>query len=732
VIRVNPAKRRSTGNRVDRFALRDGLTSNIVVPILEDREGNLWVGTNLGLDRFRAANAVAAPGIPLTSLAGYQAASGGEGIYVASGDTLFRAYPNRPADTLARLAVPPSLLYADRGGTVWVSSDDGQKRLTGTRLARASFPAPVRGAISSETQDRDGANWIVVNGRELFKQVRGNWQRVSLPATPRIDVIRQVLADAENRIWLNCGARLIMVHGDRVEAFSERDGLSIGRIEIIATGPDELLVGGDFGLSRFDGRHFQTLRSERYPVLARVSGILQTVRGDSWINGISGVVRVATRDLDAAFANPGHGLPYKVFDLGDGLPGVAQQDGYEPTVVGDAAGRIWFVTSHGVAWIDPSRLARNALPPPITIRSLTADGREYPFRPRLDLPAGSENVQIDYTALSLSAPERVRFRYRLEGVDRAWVDPGARRQAFYTKLAPGLYRFHIIAANNDGVWNRAGADLSFRIRPYFTQSIWFAMLCGLLFVAALWMIYLLRLRQATARIRGRLEERLTERERIARELHDTLLQGFQGLVLRFQAVAESIPTAHLARQKLEDALVRAEQVLVEGRDRILDLRATEEPSDLSQTFVAAGARLQLEPSASFRVVVEGRPRALHPVVLDEISRIGDEALFNARRHAQARSIEVVIVYHPRELRVLFRDDGVGIDPETLTAGGKTGHFGLVGMRERAKRIQGQLIVASRHGAGPQVGLTIPARVAYIGGARSWWFSRIRRMLKGEA
>jgi signal transduction histidine kinase len=233
----------------------------------------------------------------------------------------------------------------------------------------------------------------------------------------------------------------------------------------------------------------------------------------------------------------------------------------------------------------------------------------------------------------------------------------------------------VIAANNDGVWNTTGSTLAFDIPPTFVQSKLFFALCMVLALAFAWLLYSLRLRQMAGRIRGRLEERLAERERIARELHDTLLQGFQGLLLRFQAVADEMPVEHPTHGKMEKALERAEDVLVEGRDRVRDLRTTQTGGELSRMLADAADRLELDPQIAVRVIVEGTPRDLHPAVCDEIVAIGKEALFNISCHAKAKAIEICIRHDRRQLEVKFIDDGVGIDEVRCWRGGARGISG---------------------------------------------------------
>jgi signal transduction histidine kinase len=309
-------------------------------------------------------------------------------------------------------------------------------------------------------------------------------------------------------------------------------------------------------------------------------------------------------------------------------------------------------------------------------------------------------------------PERIRFRYRLIGAETDWTDAGDRRQAFFTNLAPGDYRFQVIAANNDGVWNTAGATMSFSIAPTFLQSLWFKVLVVLVLVGLAWLAYSLRIQQEAARLQSRFDVRIAERERIARELHDTLLQGFQGLLLRFQSITNRVPAGGELRKSLEDALDRADAVLVEGRARVRELRAEAPGDDLAKAIVDNAHKAMVEDTPRFDLTIEGSPRPLHTLVADEVTRVAEEAIRNALEHAKAHAIEVILSYGRSELRLSVRDDGVGMSQDVLAAGRREGHYGLVGMQERAARIGARLDVSSGKDAGTEVTLSIPARAAY--------------------
>jgi len=376
-----------------------------------------------------------------------------------------------------------------------------------------------------------------------------------------------------------------------------------------------------------------------------------------------------------------------------------------------------------VSVIDPRHLPFNKLPPPVHVEQVTANrktywqnlsGDESPSHPRL--PPLVRDLEIDYTAVSLVVPEKNRFRVKLEGWDRDWQDVGNRRQAFYNNLSPGDYRFRVTASNNSGVWNETGTFLDFSIAPAYYQTNWFRVTCVIAFMAMLWGLYRLRVRQLAQQFNMTLEARLSERTRIARDLHDTLLQSFHGLLLRFQTVSNELPPGN-TKQKLDSAIDQAAEAITEGRDAVQELRSsTMVTNDLAVAISALGQELAAaetsEDSAVFRVTVEGTPRNLHPILRDEVYRIAAETIRNAFKHAHARQIEVEIRYDERQFRVRVRDDGKGIDPTILDGDGRAGHFGLHGIHERAELIGGKVTVWSERDSGMEVDLTIPASRAY--------------------
>jgi len=702
------------------FSRADGLSAARAYALLEDRERNIWVATSSALHRFTRSNVVRDI-VPLCSEIGLQApifAAGDAGALWVGCDDVAAGHLDeiRDGKMVSRHITPPfSVAYRDREGTVWFAGPTALAHLEGGRIVSTELPAHVQGRpVQALIADGNGGLWISVTRRSTYHVVAGQWTETGNLPLPREPAYVQV-ADDSGVLWFGyTGDRIARISGRAVQMFDAKHGLQVGNVLAILAEDGELWVGGELGFARFDGKRFVPIANATGRAFEGVSGILRARDGDLWLNGTAGISHIERRELDRVVRDPSHRVQSETFDYLDGVPGTSVQLRPQPSAVETTDGRMWFAMTGGIVSIDPSQLARNTLPPPVTIWSITSGAERYPnVGEELRLPVHTTDLQIEYTAGSLTVPERVRFRYRLDGLDRHWHDVGSRREALYTNLGPGNYRFHVIAANNDGVWNETGATIAFAIAPAFYQTRWFYALCALAVVAIVAALYRMRVRHVAAQVRGRLEARLAERERIARDLHDTLLQGMQGLIWRFQAAADRIPADEPARQLLEQSLDRADKLLGESRDKVKDLRpAAHDVAELAQALAAEGEQLAQLHHAKFQVSVQGTRRDLHPIVREEGFMVAREALTNAFRHAGAGSIEIEVAYSDAALHVRVRDDGEGISAAVLDAGNKPGHFGLVGMRERAKRLGAHLDMWSSPGAGTEVELRVPASVAY--------------------
>ncbi len=700
---------------VAQFQAADGLLTGNVRGIAEDREGNIWVATVSGLERFRAANIVVEP--KLTNRAFWHdvllAASDGS-VYIGESDAVYRV---RPGGAVQRVMPAKETLALCEGPdqAIWAVMEGRVARLDGDRISR--FPSPVEGlAINDCAVDIRNQLWISADDG-LFRQVSGVWQKSPVPPETNTSLGLTLLRLRDGRM-LAADETLAIVDPPAPARPLISADRRFNPVRLVFETPERLLFGGNFGIGALKDGQLRLLSSKRFPVLNNTGGIATTSTGQTWVVSAAGTLVIRTDAFDRALTDPKAPLPVRIFDFRDGLPGLAGGSDRR-AVVGGGDGRMWLTIGTGTVWIDSRHLHRNIFVPPVNISALIADGKTVRDPVAVPLQAGSQNIEIDFSVLSLSIPERVQARYQLVGDGQGWIDPGMRRQVFYTNLGPGHYVFKVIGANDDGVWNRTGATLAFDIPPTFLQSKWFLALCIAGIGLLLWIAYRIRVRQLTGKMRERLEQRLAERERIARDLHDTLLQGFQGLILRFQSVANDLSGDQRAQRSLNAALDAADTVLREGRDSVRLLR-TVDSSDLAQTLSETAARMSASYPVDFNMVVEGRPRALHPVVGGEICRIGEEAIINAFQHARASLIEVALTYGATDLTLGIRDNGVGIDAAILDKGGRQGHFGLVGMQERATQIEADLNVSSRAGAGTEINLTVPGKIAYVSQYRRWW------------
>jgi signal transduction histidine kinase/ligand-binding sensor domain-containing protein len=711
-------------NIADAYTDTDGLTSRAVRSVLPDREGNVWIGTTQGLDRFSEPSLKAPLDsaenlkvLPAIVTLGVAPADDAGGLWVTNGvDEVVHYQDGRMSPPIISQLVDSLLRVAD--GTVWFGGRKALWRERQGHLESVAPPGPDRDT-QALAQDKDGDLWASIQGSGVFRLKDGVWTPYGgIAALPRYTAIT-IVRDRRDRLWFSyAGGGVTALDGEQVRTYGVADGLQIGNVMANHPGRIGHWFGGEFGLARFDGERFYSVQSAPELSLDGITGIVEATGGDLWLNGRFGIVHIAATELERNRLDPAYRVHGEAFDAFDGVIGSSAMLRPLPTATEAADGTLWFATSAGIYGIDPARRAHNRMPPPVLIRALTVGDRTIEPIPGLTLPTYTTAVRFDYVGLSLTAAEKVRYRYRLDSVDTDWRELTAARQALYTNLRPGYYTFRVIAANNDGVWNESGASLAFLIPPAFVQTGWFIALCVAGAAVAVWALVRLRVRQIRRRLEERMEDRLNERIRIARELHDSLLQGFQGLMFRLQAVKQLLPERPGdAARFLESAMQLGDQAIGEGRDAVQDLRSSSsDDRDLVTSLSALGAELGAGiDSASkpeCRVVVEGRPRELTAIVRDEAYRIAREAVSNVYQHAKASHIEIEATFGDADLTIRVRDDGVGLDPQILARGQRAGHWGLPGMRERSESFGGRFRVWSEENAGTEVELRIPARVAY--------------------
>jgi signal transduction histidine kinase len=630
------------------------------------------------------------------------------------------------------VTAPVTCAHRDLEGGVWLGGPGGLWQVRGGAAARVALPAEATGSeVQAIARDRDGTLWFAARGKGTFRRRGGTWTRFDAPRGVGEQPVITVVADRAGRTWLGyTRSRLVRVAGDSVRVYSEADGLRVGNVTALYVRGERVWVGGEHGVAVQDdaghagsaavhGARFRPLGVAGGP-LRGVTGIVETAAGDLWLNGADGVTRVPAAEVGRAIADSAYLARAERLDFHDGLDGPAPQMRPLPSAVQGTDGRLWFSTERGVAWVQPENLRRNHVAPPVQIRLVRAGGRRYAAAAgRVALPKRTTELQIEYTALSLSVPRRVRFRYRLAGrgagwrevawQDTSWQDAGARREAIYTNLGPGTYRFQVTAANDDGVWNAAGAALDVVIPPTFAQTNAFLVLCAAAAAAALWLLVQWRQRRVAASIRARFDATLAERTRIAQELHDTLLQGFTGVTAQLYAVRRLLASRPAdAAETLSSALAMADAALRDARYAVWEMRSPElNERDLPDALAAAAQDALAATSTSLQLMVRGDRRPLPRAVEVTAFRIGREAVTNAAKHANAREVALDLDYGPRTLTLSVRDDGRGVALADVDGAGRDGHWGVVGMRERARNAGGTLDIAAAPGGGTQVTVSLP-------------------------
>jgi signal transduction histidine kinase len=508
---------------------------------------------------------------------------------------------------------------------------------------------------------------------------------------------------ADGQIGLNNRARL--------QTYSVQGGGNLGGVLTLYESGAHIWAGGSNGLAVLDASGFHRLRAVEGAALRGISGIVKSLNQDVWLNAASGIVRLPAGEVQRALGDFNYKMQAEIFDFRDGIAGSPAQLRPTPTAVADSTGRLWFATAGHVVSVDPAAVARQRALPHIVIESIVSDGVRQAVPGSGAVEIRARNLQIDYVGISLASPQRVTYRYKLDGEDTEWQEAGARRQAFYTSLAPGRYRFHVAAAIGDGRWTELELPGDVVVPPAFYQTTWFMVASAIALITVLGIGHEFRVQQITQQVRDRLKQRAAERAQISRDLHDTLLQGIHGLMLRFHFVAQQIPEGAPERRVMEEALTTADKVIEEGRDRVRSLRAEAlSKEDLANRLAQVGTALNWDHSVQFSVATEGSSPALHPIVEDELFMIGREAVTNSFRHAGASRIDVEINSDGDAIRLRCVDNGQGIGAEILSTPEANNHFGHLGMRERAEKIGATLKCRSAPGQGTEITVTVPGRL----------------------
>ena len=568
---------------------------------------------------------------------------------------------------------------------MWAGTvDAGVSKLTGGKFTNYSVADGLpSNSVNSILEAHDGTMWFATSSG-LSSFADGRWvNRSASNGLPSSD-IRLIFEDSKQVLWIATSGGLAFLRSDRIEV------------------PHKLP---------------ESLHEE-------IFGIAEDKRAFLWFSTSDHVLKV---DRDPLLTGALDHLDVQSYGITDGLQGVGGVR-RDRSVVADALGRVWISLNRGLSVAGTELISGDSAPIVARIDSVTAAGEQANMNAPLKF-SGNQNINFNYASTSLSTPERVRFRYKLDNYDRGWSDIVASRQVIYSHLSPGSYIFRIVASSREGLWNGPETTVPFVVEPAFWQTWWFRVLCVATCALVIVALYRLRMYQVTRQLNLRFQERLSERTRIAQELHDTLLQGFVSASMQLDVAEDQLPDDSPTKPLLKRILQLMARVTEEGRNALRGLRSEDDDGrDLELAFSRVRQELAVDEKIGYRVITHSTTRPLRPVIRNEVYRIGREALANAFLHSRANTVEVEVEYASQYLRIMVRDDGCGIDPHVLDAG-RQGHWGLPGMRERSEGIGASLRLLSRIGAGTEVELTVPSAIAFESQSRgpvSQWLTWLNR------
>jgi signal transduction histidine kinase/ligand-binding sensor domain-containing protein len=736
-------------NRFIRYRNHPGdphsIAEDKVIALSQDREGNIWTGLHsVGPNHF------------------------------SPDKSAFEVFKHQADDPNSLSVDFVNAILADSRGSLWLANDDGVNRLdrkTG-KLTGIALGIGTKPMIINITEDRSGMLWFGTYGRGLYSYDPNSGRSKSYrhnsadPSSLSSDIVWRIFEDHAGNLWVGTSDGLDLLDRDKQSfhvyqpelngglkqvyvriAEDEKGTLWLGTLQsglqhfdpvthqfaVYKSNPSDpnalgddsvadvyiasthlIWIGTGNGLSRLDPATGKFAAYDSHNGLSGnlVDCILEDDRGYLWMNTNKGLSRL----------NPGDGTFANYSDV-DGLPGT--------DLTGWAAcsksrrGELFFAGFAGAVGFFPDKVEEAPYSPQVVLTDLELSGapatigaggpltQSIAYTDRIVLPHEMNIFSLSFAGLRYFSPESNRYRYKLEGLDRNWYEARSNnRRATYTTLPAGSYTFRVQAATARGVWSDPGTSLQVVILPAWWATWWFRTIYGALFVFAIWIAYVARVRHVSRQLTMRMQERVNERIRIARELHDTLLQGLASASLQLEVADRQIATDATAKPLVRRVSQLLRQLIDEGRQTVRGLRLRQsEEENLERALTEISKDLATPHKVKYQLVVEGTARSLRPLVREEIYRIGVEALANAFRHADASAVETVLEYGRTHFRLLVRDDGKGIDPEVLTSG-REGHFGLSGLRERAAKMGAQVKIRTAPGAGTEIDLIVPATAAF--------------------
>jgi signal transduction histidine kinase/ligand-binding sensor domain-containing protein len=691
------------------LAIQAVMGATSILTLFEDQEDNLWVGTDTaGLHILRHQKFRTLPALAGSSVAAISQTSDGAIWSATKGEGLFRFEDGKTH----RLSTKDGLLSdiiltlaADRDGSLWLGTADGLNHLqsSGKIESYTSSDGLPDDFIRSLFSDADGSLWLGTR-RGLAHWKDGRFIILSRADGLKSDLIGAMLRSSSNDLWVATLDGLVRIRDGKLTTFTRAQGLSGDVITSLLEDTNHTLWVGtkDGGLSRSLADGFSRVRAPDLP--SDINAIVEDADGYLWLASARGIVRVLATELMAC----GTGLechPHvATYGSSDGMPTEETSSDGHPGAWKMTDGQLWFATRKGVAIVSSIDLSESHTPPPVILERFTVDDSEWKMvGGEATIPPGHTRYAFEYAGLSYISPLRVRYRYILEGFDKQWTQAGTRRNAYYTNLPARHYRFRVQAANEDGIWNETGAEFSFVIQPPFYRTLWFLVLSAILLAGVVFAAYRMRVRV----IRSKFDAILAERSRIAREIHDTLAQGFVGVSVQLELTAHLLAQSHVAEasQQVDRTREFVREGLADARRSIWDLRAASTQATLPIRLAHLAEQNSVE-HMKIDIAVGGIYRALTPSLENEVLRIAQEAIANAVRHSKATHVDLNLRYDPSELTLTITDNGVGFQSTDTTLPAK-GHFGLQGMRERASQIGGTLTVESSPKSGTTITLRAP-------------------------
>ena len=703
-------------------AIPDEISAMGTHALLEDREGNIWLGTDRGLDRFQQTTLTPFRGAELQFYPSMVAADDGAVWINSRGSPLMRVKDGITTPIGGPVNTGP-LAKTRSGDICFVDATRYVLQCYGSNGFKETPLDPIMDHVPPLTMITDSDDTLLGSfiGKGLWRYRDSQWERVTDKALPNDDAWG-MLADSSGRLWLGYNDHHIVErHDGRYENIAIEGGLWSNTITFYEAS-HTIWAGGAHGLCFLHDDKMVVVHPAQARLFQGTSGIVEDREGNLWLNAAVGAVRIPASEVQLLLQRPEHLTQAEVFDDNDGLTGQPTQSKRTPSAIRDKNGVLWFVTGGHVFSFDPSKTLQTRSAPIVLLEGVSVNGAEaVSSRTTAGLAVTTSSTQlhelaISYIGIHLSAPERVYYRYRLIGEDSDWKDAGQRRQAFYTHLRPGTYRFEVSASSGQG-WSTLATPLLIRVEPAFYQMWWFFVLCSIATTAVLWIAYRIRVNYLCRQVSIRINAQISERLNVSRDLHDTLLQGMQGLILSFHALSQHPTLGDEVRGRIVALGDRAEEVLLEGREKIRKLRFENQPShSLVQEIAHFVDRFLEDELTGFDLSVTGRERPLDLLVYEEICFICREALSNAVLHGKPQKVEVLISYTRSHFKVVVRDDGSGFNPGEVLSGGVVGHWGIIGMRERAARIGARIEIRSafpeRARPGTVVSIEIAAAVAY--------------------